>query len=212
MKYVEIFLYYLIKGIIVLGLLGAVFYQDWSNVFWVSLIFILTFVPTIIAKQSRLYFPLEFDLFIIIFIFLSLFLGEVHHYYYTFWWWDLYLHVQSGILLGILGFIVSYILNEQRHFKMRMRPMMTAMFAFSFSITLGVLWEIFEFGMDQVFGLNMQKSGLIDTMTDLIVDTFGASIIATLGYLWMKRKIDFWIFDRSISKFIRKNSHLFEKN
>lgn len=60
------------------------------------------------------------------------------------------------------------------------------MIAFCFALAMGALWEIFEFAMDQIFGLNMQKSGLVDTMTDLIVDTVGALIGAISGFFWLK--------------------------
>ncbi len=211
MKLFELFAYYFIKSIILVGLLISALYGDWTNVFWIGLIFLATFIPTIIKKQSRLYFPIEFELFIVLFIFLSLFLGEIHYYYHIFWWWDLFLHGQSGILVGILGFIIAYILNEQSHFRLKMKPAMTAVFAFNFTLAFGVLWEIFEFTMDQVFGMNMQKSGLMDTMFDLILNAFGALTISLLGYLWMRKVIHFWIFDKSISKFIKYNKHLFSK-
>jgi hypothetical protein len=211
MKLFELLVYYFIKGVIVVGLLVSALYGDWTNVFWIGLIFLATFIPTVIKKQSRLYFPLEFELFIVLFIFLALFLGEIHYYYHIFWWWDLFLHGQSGILVGILGFIIAYILNEQSHFRLKMKPAMTAVFAFNFTLAFGVLWEIFEFTMDQLFGTNMQKSGLMDTMFDLILNTFGALVISLLGYLWMRKVINFWIFDKSISKFIKYNRHLFHK-
>lgn len=211
MKLFELFAYYFIKSIILVGLIISAVYGDWTNVFWIGLIFLATFIPTIIKQQSRLYFPIEFELFIVLFIFLSLFLGEIHYYYHIFWWWDLFLHGQSGVLVGILGFIVAYILNEQSHFRLKMKPAMTALFAFNFTLAFGVLWEIFEFTMDQVFGMNMQKSGLMDTMFDLILNAFGALTISLLGYLWMRKAIHFWIFDQSISKFIKYNKHLFSK-
>jgi hypothetical protein len=56
-------------------------------------------------------------------------------------------------------------------------------------LSIGALWEIFEFLMDSLFGLNMQKSGLIDTMWDLIVDALGALVISILGYLYLKGDI-----------------------
>ena len=75
---------------------------------------------------------------------------------------------------------------------------------------MGGIWEIFEFGMDSFFGLNMQKSGLVDTMWDLVVDTIGALVISLLGYFYLKRG-DSLIFDRVIHRFVKRNPQLFKK-
>ena len=56
-----------------------------------------------------------------------------------------------------------------------------ALFSFCFAITMGTIWEIYEFGLDQVFGLYMQRSGIVDTMTDLMVDTVGAFFVLGLA-------------------------------
>src|SRR5690606_11091243 len=115
----------------------------------------------------------EFEVLALIFIFASLFLGEVRGYYIRYWWWDIALHTASGLLLGIWGFLLVYVLNESQDIEMQMKPRFVALFAFFFAVGCGALWEIFEFAMDQLFGMNMQKpmlndpSGLTDTMWDL---------------------------------------------
>src|SRR5690606_30887329 len=96
------------------------------------------------------------------------------------------LHGASGFLLGILGFLLVYVLNEKEEIGLDMKPGFVALFAFVFAVALGALWEIFEFAMDSAFGLNMQKSGLVDTMWDLIVDTAGALVMAVLGYGYLR--------------------------
>src|SRR5690606_28694535 len=87
-----------------------------------------------------------------------------------------------------------------------LRPSFVALFAFTFSLSLGALWEIFEFGMDQIFGLNMQKSGLVDTMWDLIVDTLGAATISIMGYFHLKTVHVDSFLERWIEKFLRGNA------
>ena len=82
------------------------------------------------------------------------------------------------------------------------------MFSFCFAVAIGVLWEIFEFTMDNLFGLNMQKSGLLDTMSDLIIDSIGAFLVSVSGFVYMK-KWTVQIFSRLIRKFIEKNPRLF---
>lgn len=208
---IELALYYLLKAIILLSVPVALLKQEWATAFYISLIFLSTFIPTVLKRQYRLYMPVTFDLYASFFIFVSLFLGEIHDYYFKIWWWDLYTHLQGGILLGLGGFILVYVLNEQRNISVHMKPGFISFFALTFAIAFGVAWEIFEFFMDNTFGLNMQKSGLVDTMWDLIFGAGGALITATLGYFWLKKWIHFTLFDRSVSNFVRKNKFLFKE-
>lgn len=195
---------------IAIGMIFSFIRQEWINTILIGLIFLLTYLPTILKKKYRFYLPIEFDLVIISFIFLSLFLGEIHNYYYKFWWWDLWLHGQSGVFAGLFGFILVYIINTQKNIKVHMKPGFIAIFAFTFAITFGTFWEIFEFTMDSTLGTNMQKTGITDTMGDLILLTIGGLFTSTVGYLWMKKKIKTFVFDKSINRFIKQNQHLFE--
>ncbi len=147
---------------------------------------LLTLVPSMLGRRFDVHVPAAFELLAILFIVGALFLGEVRGYYTRFWWWDGLLHLGSSFLLGVLGFLLVYVLNQKQLGDLHLEPAFVAIFAFSFSLALGAMWEIFEFWMDQLFGLNMQRTGLDDTMRDLIVDVFGASVIALLGYGWLK--------------------------
>ena len=147
----------------------------------------------------------------VVFIYMSLYLGEVNDFYAKFWWWDLVLHGGSGFLLGITGFLLVYLLNEDKKANMHLTPGFIALFAFTFSQGLGSLWEIFEFGMDQAFGLNMQKSGLVDTMSDLIINACAAAAISLLGYGYLKSPAVDSFLERAIDRFIRENPRVFHK-
>ena len=159
---------------------------QWDTAAATAGIAIVTHLPAIIGRRYRIPLPAGFELLAVLFVFASLFLGEVRGYYTRFWWWDALLHTGAGFLLGILGFLLVYSLNERGLGSLQLKPSFVALFSFTFSLALGALWEIFEFGMDQIFGLNMQKSGLVDTMWDLIVNVIGAGAIALLGYGWLK--------------------------
>jgi len=100
---------------------------------------------------------------------------------------------------------------KKKEINLDLNPNFIALFAFMFAIGIGVLWEIFEFFMDQIFGMNMQKSGLIDTMWDLIVDVLGAAVISILGWGYIKTREKDSFLERWIDEFIHKNPHLFEK-
>jgi uncharacterized membrane protein YjdF len=124
------------------------------------------------------------------------------------------LHGTAGLLMGIFGFLLVYILNENPRVELQMKPGFIALFAFFFSISIGTVWELFEFAMDQLFGFNMQKemfgdaSGLTDTMWDMIINAAGAAVISLLGWWYLSVKQDFFI-QALIKKFIRKNPSLF---
>ncbi|MFH1715155.1 MAG: hypothetical protein ABH857_03055 [Elusimicrobiota bacterium] len=120
----------------------------------------------------------------IVLIYSSLFLGEIGGFYFKFWWWDNMLHALSAVMLSVLGFIIVYVLYSGK--KVSASASLVSVFAFGFAVSLGAIWEIFEFIMDNVFYLNMQKSGLVDTMTDLIVDTIVAAFVCSAGYLYIK--------------------------
>lgn len=185
------------------------------NAFLILMIMGGTLVPTLLRQRRTVDIPLEFQVLTIAFVFAAVFLGEIRSYYERFWWWDIALHVSSGLLLGILGFLLVYVLNESERIELHMRARFVAIFAFFFAVTVGAVWEMFEFAMDSLFATNMQKpmlgdpSGLTDTMWDLIVDAAGALVICALGWFYMRQGkrsfIEHWI-----QKFIRRNPHLFK--
>jgi uncharacterized membrane protein YjdF len=208
----------LLQIILLAGAVGAVWEQQWFNAVIISGIILITLLPQLLARRFDVVIPAEFQLLTIGFVFASLFLGEVHGYYTRFWWWDIVLHTSSGFLLGIIGFLLVYVLNETEQIQLNMRPGFVAFFAFLFAVGTGAVWEIFEFTMDSLFGTDMQKtmlgdsSGLTDTMWDLIVDTVGALIISVLGYGYLKAKHDESFLRRWIRKFIKSNPRLFRQN
>ena len=172
-------------------------------------ILVLTFLPSFIAKNYKINVPAEIEFIIVIFISSSLFLGETKDFYTKFWWWDIFLHSISSLLLGFIGFLLMYILYTEK--RVRATPGLVAVFAFCFSVAFGVLWEIVEFIIDQTLGWNMQSSGLVDTMWDLIVDSMSALVISVSGYFYLKRKQATPFFERFLMKFIEKNPHLFRR-
>jgi hypothetical protein len=188
----------------------------WLSLFLITLIIATLLAPHIFRKKIELEIPAEFHLMAVIFTFAALYLGEIRDFYARFWWWDIALHATAGLMMGVLGFLLVYILNETKRIDLHMKPGFIALFAFTFAVTIGTLWEIFEFGMDQLFGLNMQKpmlgdpSGLTDTMWDIIVNAAGALVISFTGWWYLKKEKDFFI-KSLIHRFIRKNPRLFRK-
>jgi len=188
---------------------------EWLSAFLVFMIMAITVSPTLFKERLSVKIPAEFTILVIIFVFASLFLGEIQGFYLKFWWWDKVLHISSGLLLGTFGFLLVYVLNENSRIHVYLNIRFVALFAFLFAVATGTIWEIFEFGMDRFFGTNMQKmvsgdplSGLADTMWDLIVDALGAAVISILGWWYMKRP-ECYFLEAWIQKFIEKNPGLF---
>lgn len=204
---------FVLQAVMVAELILLVANERWMHVFLVASVIAVTLAPELLKRQLRVEIPSEVQVLAALFVFAAIFLGEVRDYYELIWWWDGALHATAGLLLGLLGFIIVHALNTRRDVQLQMRPSFVALFAFLFSLSLGTLWEIFEFAMDQLFGLNMQKamlgdpSGLTDTMWDLIIDAAAAAIISVAGWRYIRhsrrRYVDTWV-----ARFIRRNRQL----
>jgi hypothetical protein len=171
---------------------------------------LLTLLPAFISRRRRVIIPPEFQFFAVFFVFLSLFLGSAFDFYYKFWWWDVVLHTSSGFLLGIVGFIMLFVLNQTDQLPQGIKPSFLCFFGITFAVTLGVVWEIFEFAVDRLWPvINMQsnETGVVDTMKDLIVDTVGAVVVAMMAYAYLKTGRYSFIAD-GVRGFLRKNPRL----
>lgn len=198
----------LIRLALLLVGVAAIFTGRWSVVFAAAGALTLSYLPQFLASQIKVKLPLQFQFIITLFLYASIFLGEVGDYYERFWWWDVVLHAGSAFAFGFVGFLTLFLLYS-RH-KLAASPFLVSIFAFSFGVAIGTMWEVFEFAMDQIFGLNMQKSGLRDTMWDLIIDGIGAGTASVIGYIYLKYKIRD-PFDTLITWFLHENPQFLNK-
>jgi hypothetical protein len=202
-----------IQAILLVGLLVFVARRNWENVFLTATVIALTSLPAFVLRRYRIYLPPEFQLLASTFVFLSLFLGSATDFYYQFWWWDMVLHISSGFLLGIVGFLALFVLNNTDRLPRGIRPSFLCFFGVTFAVFVGVLWEIFEFAVDQMWPhVNMQstETGVVDTMHDLIVNTLGASVVGLMGLAYFKSGRYSFVVD-AVKAFVEKNPRLFRK-
>ena len=162
-------------------------------------------LPSILERRLRVELPGLLYGFYIVFLYCAIFLGEVRSFYYLFPRWDSILHFFSSMMTGFFGLMVVTILNRDRHVSMNLSPLFVCLFAFCFSVTIGSLWEIYEFLGDGLFGLNMQKfmtaqgellvghNALRDTMKDIIVDVLGALLASVIGMISIRRGTRWYI-------------------
>lgn len=144
---------------------------------------VLTLLPGLLASRVGLRLPPSFLAATALFVLATLYLGEVQDFYDRFWWWDLALHFGSAMGFGILGFLLVFMLFQGDRYAAP--PWAVGALSFCLAMTVGVLWEIFEYAMDTLFGFNMMKSGLPDTMGDFLVNTLGAALAALAGVIYL---------------------------
>lgn len=183
---------------------------DHSQDFVIILTFAMTYYPSILEKKFGVYLPNRLQIIVTLFIFAAQFLGEMNGFYEKIPWWDTMLHTTSGVVLGLVGFLFVYLLNEKGDANVNLSPTFVVIFAFCFAITMGVFWEFFEFGADRLLGYNMQRfrlpgeDGLLDTMEDLIVDSIGAIVACIFGWIYMKKEKD-TLFNNYFNKWFKKD-------
>lgn len=158
------------------------------------------FLPSMLHKRVHLVMPSNMIIAYTLFLYCAIFLGEVRNFYYEVPHWDTILHTFSGTMLGALGFSVINVLNNTKKIPLNLSPVFVAVFTFCFGLSLGVIWEFYEFACDGILNTNMQKfalesgemlvgrAALTDTMKDLIVDAIGAAVMAVIGYISLKFK------------------------
>ena len=199
----------LLKIILAVGAVLEAIQGNWLNAVATTGVIIVAFLPMLLGYRFHVRIPAEFELLAVIFVYASLYLGDLHGYYLKYWWWDILLHTGSGLILGIFGFLLVYVINEHEDLEMHMKPSFVSLFAFMFALGMGTIWEIVEFALDQLLGMNTQGGSLVDTMSDLIVDGIGALIISLLGYSYLRTaKIDSFL-ERWIHHFIVLNRRIF---
>jgi uncharacterized membrane protein YjdF len=160
----------------------------------------IMFLPFILEKHWNLAITNRMHILFVIFLYCAIVLGEVRSFYYKIPHWDSLLHYFSGAMLGVIGFSIIDTLNDSKSVRVYMTDKFVAVFSFCFALSLGALWEIYEFVGDGVLSLNMQKYALEDgtlligrlalqdTIKDLIVDSLGAITVIVFGYVTAGRK------------------------
>ncbi len=160
---------------------------------------VVVHVPHFLRRYLKIDIPTLLYMMYIVFLYCAIFLGEVRSFYYRIPHWDKWLHGFSSVMAGCLGFILVDVLNRVDR-GIKLSPVFTALFAFCFAVSVGMLWEIYEYTFDGILGLNMQKfmledstqlvgrAALDDTMKDIIIDVCGSLAAAVIGYISIKRR------------------------
>lgn len=176
-----VFTMYLVLRLIVLAtLVSSVIRSEYESAFICLLVLVLFMLPFFIQQNFGIELPSTLEIIILLFIFAAEILGELECYFITFPYWDSMLHTTTGFLCAATGFALIDILNRNSRIKFELSPIYVALAAFCFSMTVGVLWEFFEFGMDRLFHMDMQKDTVVSSITSVMLDPTNKNIPVTI--------------------------------
>ena len=159
----------ILRILIVVIMIRSIFIGNYEGVFTCILTLLLLLIPSFLKGALRISIPPLFESIIYLFIFSANILGELAHFYAHIPIWDTMLHTLNGFLFAAVGYSAVDLLNRSSK-KIKLSPLYLTLVAFCVSMTIGVLWEFFECGMDLFFGTDMQKDFLVDTIRSTKLD------------------------------------------
>lgn len=163
-------IYLLLRLSVIAIMIIQFFNKNYNDVFLCVLTLILFTIPEFVDKKLNIELPNTLEVIILLFIYSAEILGEIRGYYLSLKHWDTMLHTINGFLMAAIGFSMIDILNRTEKIKFVLSPVFVAVVAFCFSMTIGVLWEFFEFGMDTMTATDMQKDYLYTTVSTVYLN------------------------------------------
>lgn len=171
--------YLVLRLLVILCMVAQSMHGNWNNVLLCILTLILFTLPGFISNKFQIELPDTLEIIVYLFIFSSEILGEIQNFYGIFPYWDTMLHTLNGFLCAAIGFSLVDILNTTNS-RITMTPAFVALVAFSFSMTVGIMWEFGEFAMDRYFYKDMQKDTIVNRVSSVKINKSGENIPITL--------------------------------
>lgn len=203
---------------------GVNYYLEGNSVRVLSAVLtvVLFLLLPLLGRLFKVSLPLPFKVIWLLFIGASMYLGELHNFFYRFAWWDELIHSGSAMLLTYAALLLLHLLSRDRHIHTRLGPLLTALAMVWFTMSFGAVWELFEFGVDKLLGLNLLKGrastdmsgiynwqrALENTMADLAMDFAGALVVAVAALFHFKGGGKSW-FGKPVELFIEENPSRF---
>ena len=169
-------LYVVLRTLVILVAVRQFFIGNYENVFLCVVTLFLFLLPVMIEKMFKVNVPSLLEGIVMVFVFAAEILGEINSYYTRFALWDTMLHVTTGFLAAAVGLSLVVILNRKKVFGLNLSPFFVAMVSFCFSLTIGVLWEFFEFSMDALFATDMQRDTIITSISSTLLNSDGLNV------------------------------------
>ena len=162
--------YLFLRIAVVIVMVAQCFNRNYENVFLCILTLIMFLIPTILEKELKIELPSALEIIVLLFIFAAEILGEIRAFYITYPGWDTLLHTLNGFLCAAIGFALVDMMNRNERLSLSLSPIYMAIVAFCFSMTIGIMWEFFECGMDQFFLKDMQKDTVVNQISTVMLD------------------------------------------
>lgn len=161
--------YMILRILIIFCMIREIANGNFQNALLCVLSLILFLLPFFVEKTFKVDLPVTLEVMIFVFIFSAEILGEINNFYGTIKYWDSILHTLNGFLAASVGFSLIYLLNENIE-SFKLSPVFVSIFAFCFSMTIGIIWEFFEYGMDKYFNFDMQKDNYVNKINTVELD------------------------------------------
>lgn len=162
----SIAVYLILRILVLISMVFQILLGNFQNVLMCILSLILFTIPTIVSEKFKIGLPSLLETIIYIFIFSSTILGEINNFYGIIPFWDTLLHTLNGFLCAGIGFSLVDLLNQNSK-NIKLSPIYVVIVAFCFSMTIGILWEFYEFTSDSIFKTDMQKDRVVQTISSV---------------------------------------------
>ena len=167
----------ILRLLVIVVLVRQLFQHNYESAFFCILAMLLLYVPSWLQVKLHINLPPTLEIIILCFIFATEVLGEVNAFYIKIPMWDTILHTLNGFLAAGVGFSFVSLLNDDERLTFNLSPIFLVLVAFCFSMTIGILWEFFEFGMDWFFHTDMQKDTIINAFYTVKLDPTRSNIV-----------------------------------
>lgn len=165
--------YFVLRALVILAMVHQLVVGHYDNVFLCLLTLVLFLLPSLLERKLKIELPNALEIVILCFIFAGAILGEISQFYVLIPHWDTWLHTINGFLFAAVGFAIVNIFNENKRIAMQLSPLSVALVAFCFSMTIGVMWEFFEWTADLVLGFDMQKDMIVSDISSVMLHPEG---------------------------------------
>ena len=169
-------IYVILRVFVILTLVLQLLHKNYENVFLCILTLFLFLLPSFFETKFKLDLPESLEIVILLFIFAAEILGEIQNFYGIFSNWDTILHTINGFLCAAIGFSLIDILNRYEKLHLNLSPLFVAIVGFTFSMTIGVFWEFFEYNADVYFKTDMQKDEIITNISSVSLNEDGKNV------------------------------------
>jgi len=175
------YVYVILRALVIVMMILQIFNRNYENVFLCMLTLILLVMPSFIQVNFKVEIPTGLEITIMVFIFAAEIMGEISAYYIKYPFWDTILHTINGFLMAAIGFYLVDFLNRHKRTKFSLSPIFLSVVAFCFSMTIGVIWEMFEWFMDWTFGLDMQKDMVVSQINSVTLDPTNTNTVVNIN-------------------------------